>query len=423
MHKFKKTRALFLGAMSSTLLLASTGLSSAVELTFWHHTYPPARTFIEKKAAEFTAQHPDITIKLHDDPHGDYEVKLLSAIAAGNPPDIVNVLDYLFPQYVKRGILAEVDPEAFGVKSAEELNGLYQPGALSGLTINGKVHGVPEEFNTLALFLNKEHFSDIGIDVDNPDNWPKTWAQLFDVAGKLQKPDNSRIGFNWVWNLDPYWYAQQYWPILTQYGCEVVDDSGKAAINSDACVKAFTETWKILIDKKLGGPELATVNPVNALQDFSEARQSMAIAGIWAPPLYSDEVKKNYVVAPLPQLNPDDPKTLLNSYALAVTAASKNQKEAFQFLNYLTSDSDGYLEATGYVTGRKGWAETEVAKQTRGSKIFAEGQKYGSFVWRSATWSEEGTAIKNAIEQFAQGVPVKQALDQAAADIDSIRQR
>ncbi|WP_028035305.1 sugar ABC transporter substrate-binding protein [Chelativorans sp. J32] len=410
-------------ALSAATMLASVCASFAVELTFWHHTYPPAREFIEKKAAEFTAKNPDITIKLHDDPHGDYEVKLLAAIAAGNPPDIVNVLDYLFPQYASRGILAEVDNAAFGVNSKEELEALYQPQALSGLTIDGKVYGVPEEFNTLALFINKEHLKEIGLDAEDEANWPKTWNDLFDLAAKLTKEDGSRIGFNWVWNLDPYWYAQQYWPVLQQYGCEVVDSEGKAAINSDACVKAFSETWKVLIDKNIGGPNMATVNPVNALQDFSEGRQSMAIAGIWAPPLFSDEVKEQYVVAPLPQLDPENPKTLLNSYALAVTAASENKKEAFEFLNFLTSDSDGYLAATGYVTGRKGWADTEAAKNTRGSDIFAEGQKHGSFVWRSATWTQEGNAIKAAIEQFAQGVPVKDALDQAAQEIDSVRQR
>jgi len=384
--------------------------ANATELTFWHHTYPPARDFIEKKAAEYTAQHPDIIIKLHDDPHGDYEVRLLAAIAANNPPDIVNVFDYLFPQYASRGILAEVDHSAFGASSAEELAARYQEKALSGLTVDGKIYGLPEEFNTLALF-------------EDPAVWPKTWNELFDLAEKLTHEDKTRLGFNWVWGLDAYWYAMEYWPILEQYGCEVVDSVGKAAINSEACVRAFSETWKILIDKGIGGPNLATVNPVNALQDFSEARQSMTIAGIWAPPLFSDEVKEQYVVVPLPQLDPSNPKTLLNSYALAVTAESKNKKEAFEFLSFLLSDADGYLEATGYITGLKNWGETKVAKRTRGSAIFAEGQKYGSFVWRSQTWTREGNAIQVAIEQFAQGVPVKDALDQAAQEIDAIRQR
>lgn len=418
-------RHVYSGAAAAAVLagLLLPRAAAAGEITFWHHTYPPAREFIEKKAAEYTAEHPDVTITLHDDPHGDYEVKLLSAIAAGNPPDIVNVLDYLFPQYASRGILAEVDPAAFGVGSLAELEALYMPQALSGLTIDGKLYGVPEEFNTLALFLNKAHFAEAGIDVTDPANQPKTWDDLFTVAKKLTKDDGSQIGFNWVWGLDPYWYAQQYWPILRQYGCDVIGADGKAAIDSDACVRAFSETWMRLIDEGIGGPDVATVNPVNALQDFSEGRQSMAIAGIWAPPLYSDEVKANYVVAPLPQLDPANPQTLLNSYALAVTAGSKNQKEAFEFLRFLTSDSDGYLAATGYVTGLKGWADTEVAKATRGSAVFADGQQYGSFVWRSPTWTEEGNAIKNAIEQFAQGVPVKDALDQAAAEIDAVRAR
>ena len=415
-------RRLMLGSMFA--VSATAGGAQATELTFWHHTYPPAETFIKKKAAEYTAKHPDVTISLHDDPHGDYEVKLLAAIAAGNPPDIVNVLDYLFPLYATKGILAPVDLSAYEAKSNDELTSRYMPDALSGLTIGGKIYGVPEEFNTLALFLNKKHFSDIGIDATKPESWPKTWTELFTLAGKLQKSDagkTTRVGFNWVWNLDPYWYAQQYWPILQQYGCKVTGDDGKAAINSDACVAAFTDTWQKLITAKLGGPDLATVNPVNALQDFSEGRQSMAIAGIWAPPLYSEEVKKDYVVAPLPQKDPSTPHTLLNSYALAVTSASKHQKEAWDFLHFLTADGDGYLATTGYVTGLTGWGETKVAKETRGSAIFAEGQKHGSFVWRSPTWTQEGNAIKSAIEQFAQGTPVKQALDQAAADINAAR--
>jgi multiple sugar transport system substrate-binding protein len=413
----------FAVALSTGTLLSGASMAASVELNFWHHTYPPARDFIEKKAAEFTAKNPDITIKLQEDPSGDYEVKLLAAIAAGNAPDIVNVLDFLFPQYASRGILAEVDTPAFGAENNAALEALFQPQALSGLTIDGKIYGIPEEFNTLALFINKEHFKEAGLDAEDKANWPKTWNDLLEVSAKLTKEDGSRLGFNWVWNLDPYWYAQQYWPVLQQYGCDVVDANGKATINSDACVKAFTETWQALIDKKIGGPTMATVNPVNALQDFSEGRQSMAIAGIWAPPLFSDEVKEQYVVAPLPQLDPANPKTLLNSYALAVTESSKHKKEAFEFLSFLTADSDGYLAATGYVTGRKDWDKSETAKNTRGADIFAEGQKHGSFVWRSKTWTQEGNAIKAAIEQFAQGVPVKDALDQAALDIDSVRQR
>lgn len=100
---------------------------SAAELTLWHHTYPPAEEFIKQKAAEYTKLHPDVTFKFESDPHGDYEVKLLAAIASGSPPDMINVLDYLYPKFVAKGLLAEISLPAMGVKTKEELDALYAP--------------------------------------------------------------------------------------------------------------------------------------------------------------------------------------------------------------------------------------------------------------------------------------------------------
>lgn len=402
--------------------IASSAVAEPVTLTIWHHTYPPAEDFIKQKAAEYTAAHPDVTFKFQSDPHGDYEVKLLAAIAAGEAPDLINVLDYLYPKFVAKGMLAEADYKAMGVSSLDDLKALYSPGALEGLTENGKLYGLPEELNTFALFMNKQHFAEAGIDITNKANWPKSWDDLFALAKKVEKKDASgnleRPGFNWVWGLDGFWYAMEYWPILNQYGCKVFDDAGKATINSPQCVAAFTDTWKRVVTDGIGGPDYATVNAVNALQDFSDGRQSMMMAGIWAPSLFGDDVKKNYVVAPIPQKDPNNPHTLLYTYSMTVTAASKHQAAAWAFLRFLTSDGDGYLRHTGYITGLKGWQNSPAAKDTLGADIFAQQLTYGQYFWRSPTWSEEGKAIKDAIEQMAQGSEVKDALDTAAKQID-----
>ena len=390
-------------------------------IRFWHHTSPPADNFILEKAAAYMSENPDIEIKFETEAHGDYEVKLLAAIAGGNEPDIMNLLDYLIPKYAKKGILAPLNPKAFGVNTLDEVKAMYTPAALEGLTLDGQVYATPEEFNTLALFINGDHMRDIGLNPDDPTNHPKTWNDLFDLGQKLGEGAPNRVGFNWVWLLDPYWYAQQYWPILVQYGCEVFDSSGNAAINSGACVKAFTETWRAPIDRGLGGPEIASGNKVNALDDFSNGNNSMAIAGIWAPPSFSEAVSKVYVAVPLPQLDPENPKTLHNSYALGVSARSEVQDEAYAFIRYLTSDSDGYLKNAGYVTGFKDWEKTDVAKTVKGSQVFATGQLYGSFVWRSETWTEEGNSIKAGLEEIAQGVPVYKVLNKVNAELNKIR--
>ncbi|MCO5242968.1 MAG: hypothetical protein M9927_03885 [Anaerolineae bacterium] len=60
-----------------------------------------------------------------------------------------------------------------------------------------------------------------------------TWDDFFALAKELEQRDDSgnvtRMGFNWVWGLDLFWYAQQFWSGMRQYGCEVVDSDGKAA--------------------------------------------------------------------------------------------------------------------------------------------------------------------------------------------------
>ena len=56
----------------------------------------------------------------------------------------------------------------------------------------------------------------------------------------------------------------------------------------------------------------------------------------------------------------------MNSYALAVSANSEAPDVAWSFIHFLTSDSDAYLERSGYVTGFKGWADTEASPSSPG---------------------------------------------------------
>lgn len=400
-----------------------------VTLTVWYHTYPPALELLEQQATEFEEMKDgQVNVEIVDYPHGDYEVRLLAALAAGTGPDVINLLDYKFPEYVDKGLLATISPEAFGAEDKDALRAMYEPDALQGLSVDGEIYGVPAENNTLALFLNAQMFEEAGLDASDPEVWPETWEELFDLAEQLTTYDDNgnieQIGFNWVWGLDPYWYAQQYWPILLQYDCQVLnEEQTEALIDSENCVQAFDEVWNRLIMEDLGGPAVATVNPVNALEDFSIGRQAMMIAGIWAPPAFeeNEEVYNNYVVAPLPQLDPEDPVTLQNAYALAVNSASEDdvQELAWEFIDYVTSDSEAWLAESGYVTGRIGWADTPAAEEVRGVPIFQEGKEHGVYVWRSPVWTQQGTIIKEAIERFASGeATVEEALSQAAEELD-----
>lgn len=404
------------------------------KITFWHHTYTVATEWMRDQAEIYMEDNPDVEIEIVEYPHGDYEVRLRSAIAAGDPPDIINVLDYLFPEFYQNGWLAAVDPEAFGVSTQQDVVDEFVSPALSGMTFDGQVYGVPAEFNTFVLFMNSEHFAEVGLDAEAlSDEWmenPITWNEFFELMKQVEQRDASgnveRMGFNWVWGLDPFWYAQQYWNVTTQYGCEIIDDQGNVALDSPECVQAFEDTWYRLIEEDMGGPDLATANPVYAFQDFMEGRQSVVMGGPWAPAAWREnapEVFENFVVAPIPQRDPSDPHTFIHTYALAVSQESDVQAEAWDFLNFLLSKPGEMYEVAGYINGRKGMFEDpRVREALRGVEVYEQSYATGSFVWRSPTWAEEGEIIKNAIEEFAESGDVEGALSDAAAEIRRVRE-
>ncbi|MFN8454436.1 MAG: sugar ABC transporter substrate-binding protein [Anaerolineae bacterium] len=412
---------------------ASQPSAEKVKITFWHHTYTVATDWMRQQVTEYQKTHPNVDIEIVEYPHGDYEVKLRAAIAAGNPPDIINMLDYLFPEFYKNKWLAPVDPASFGVADQQGVIDAFEKPALEGMTFDGKVYGVPAEFNTFVLFMNKKHFQEVGLDAEAlSKEWmdkPISWDEFFTLAQKLEKKDDSgnitRMGFNWVWRLDPFWYAQQFWNVTQQYGCEILDKDGKAAINSPACVAAFTDTWYRLVKDKMGGPDLATANPVYAFQDFMDERQSICMGGPWAPAAWRENapaVYENFVVAPIPQKDPANPKSFIHTYALAVSANSKVQKESWEFLNFLLSKPGEMYSVAGYINGRQGiFDSSELKEALRGIDVYKKEYATGSFVWRSETWAQEGDIIKKAIEEFMQDGDVQGALDRAATEINKVR--
>lgn len=147
-------------------MTASSG--EPVKITFWHHTYTVATDWMREKIAEYEKQNPNVKVELIEYPHGDYEVALLAAIAAGDPPDIINLLDYLLPKYHENNLLAPVDPAAFGVADQQGVIGILRGALLEGMTFDGTVFGIPAEFNTFVTFINGKHLEEFGLDLPTP---------------------------------------------------------------------------------------------------------------------------------------------------------------------------------------------------------------------------------------------------------------
>jgi multiple sugar transport system substrate-binding protein len=180
MNRALRTALAAIAAVLTIAALAACGSSGSakkddsgnqrVELTFWTHTHPPMIELNKTLIEEYEAKHPNVTIKYEQIPNTEFGTKMLTALSNGSGPDIINMDDSaLRGEYIPKNLLAPIDPAAFGKGSAKEIEAGYVPGTLDGAKgKDGKLYGVPTEFNATAFAINKAHFADAGLDPATP---------------------------------------------------------------------------------------------------------------------------------------------------------------------------------------------------------------------------------------------------------------
>lgn len=419
-------RAAAAGALSIASLAAfalpQASAAGSSTINFWIFDNPPMVTVTKQLAKQYEKLHPGTKVNLTVLPNTSYSQKYTVALSTGTGPDGLLVSNSDIPVLATSHEIAPVNAKAFGFKNQAQLVHAWMPGSLSGLTWGKSVYAIPMEFDTFSLFINTQDFKAIGL---NPKTqYPKTWTQLEQDAKKLAIWKNGKLvreGFDW-----PYftsgWEMLVWYPILRQYGGDVLSANGKkAVVNSAAGVKALN-LWVDMIKKyKAGSPSFAVSTPTNPNQAFIENKQAMWITGPWAIPTITKGTPAygHYEVVPLPQVNPHKPVSVLYSWNWAVNAHAHNAAGAWSFINFLSQHEVEWLKTCGYIQPRLGWYNTKTAKDFPFLSVFREDQSHGVYVLPSVYNAQITTALGNALQAaLEQGEPAKQALNQAAQSID-----
>jgi multiple sugar transport system substrate-binding protein len=92
---------------------------------------------------------------------GDYYARILTQIAAGDPPDLLQIGDDAVPMFVDRGAFVPLDEFIAGADFPLD-TGIYLPGVLEPGQWNGKQYLLPKDFSPLAVYYNKRLFDEAG---------------------------------------------------------------------------------------------------------------------------------------------------------------------------------------------------------------------------------------------------------------------
>ena len=221
--------------------IAPTDKNAPVTLTWWTGQFADAQKTLEGIAAEFSAKHPNVTIKLSSG--GSTTDDLLQKLSAGFAADVYPDVSYAFGSWASQladsGRTLDItgniaDPAVKWDDFPEAARETAAPG--------GRTIGFPAIVDNLALFYNTTLFDAAGLAYPTKD-W--TWDDFRAAAKKLTNPAKNvyGTGFDVSAGEGTTW---SMWPQLWQNGGSILSaDEKTSAFNSAAGVAAVSY-WRDL---------------------------------------------------------------------------------------------------------------------------------------------------------------------------------
>lgn len=322
--------------VSATLILAACGSSSnastqsgPVNLVFWGFNQQ-----IAEQAALFNSTHPNIHVTGLQQPTGanQYYPKVLSAIKAGNAPDVALIEYQYVPTFVANSAL--VDLTQYG---ANDVKSQFDPAAWNEEVEGNAVYGYPQDTGPMALFYNAAIFKKAGI--TSP---PATWADFATDAAKIHALGKNYYitafgAQNTGWFQAMFWQAGAIW-----FSIDSAKQAWKVNINS-AAAKQVASYWDNLISKGLVDTSAsdADFQPGwgNGLDHGTIASW---VSAVWGQGVIKGDAKDTsgkWAVAAMPQYTAGaNASAFWGGSGISVIAGTKHAKEAEEFVRWYLTD-------------------------------------------------------------------------------------
>lgn len=308
------------------------------ELTLWHGwTGVEADTLNNQILPAWEAANPGIKINVLAVPFDQLKNKYQTEVATGGGPDLlIGPADWV-------GELAGADlvKPLDDMVTADDL-AAYVPSAVDALKYDGKLYGLPESIETVALYYNTDM-------VPTP---PTSTAEMLEQSAAINAADSSKYGLAL---LSDFYHPAGY---LFGWGGQIFDDTNHSAFGSPETI-SFLDWIKNLTSQ----PGIYQQNDDATISSlFKEGKAGMVINGPWALGDYQAALGADKVgVAELPAIseNADAPaKPFLGVKHIMINSNDDDAQAALalQFAKFFTGAEVGKIlaDAAGHLPANVG---------------------------------------------------------------------
>ena len=178
---------LCLAGLALTGCQSSTGTSKRAHNVVFLYPTEDNRPMVEKLVKRFEELHPDIHIEIRAVPGNQYQPKIKTLVAAGEPPDVFVCGDVTFPYL--RPFVSDLSDLTTRDATDLDLDDFY-PAVRRAFTVDGHIYFLPQAYNVSLLYYNKKLFAEAKEPIPRAE-W--SWKDYSDAAKRLtkKKPDGS----------------------------------------------------------------------------------------------------------------------------------------------------------------------------------------------------------------------------------------
>ena len=340
--------------------ISTGGSGSTVTLTYalWD---PHEQIGYQASIDEFEKLHPDIKVNIENVPYGSYEQKITAEFITGGAPDLFWVNTPWLGTFVKDGILTNIAPL---IKANHIDMSQYYPQLVALHSRNGAIYGLPKDWDTIAIYYNKNYFSKIGLQVPSNLSWSANGTGSF--VNFLKQATTDTSGHNALSpQFDPGKVATYALGVYNDpqsgWGNYVAELGGKiipypyapvTSLNTAAFQQGMSFLTDTLTNDHVIVPGAETgpnANGNNLLTLFTQGKVAMWEAGDWNTTTVKGTVSFPVGVTTLP-IGPDGRVSVFNGLIDGLNSHTTHPKQAWELEQWLGSAaSQKILGAGGYV--------------------------------------------------------------------------
>jgi ABC-type glycerol-3-phosphate transport system substrate-binding protein len=333
--------------------------------------------------AKWNTDHPDIQVEYVQGDWNSVHDQLQTGFEGGDAPDIIHYEAASIGEFNKQGYLADLS----GLLS-DGFKSQIDKGVWDTVTFGGKVTGAPFLLESQVIIANKKLLDAAGVAVPPADGgwtWDEfqanaqklTGAGKYGVAWALKSPTNRVM--NLALNFDgKYFYT----------------DGGKTEVKiGDAEKEVPKRIYDMLYTTKSASPDALGMSGADALPGFFAGKYAMLPGSVSLRQQMVEQAPADFDWVTLPPIKGTSANQAANPQTLSISADSKHQKQAAQFMEY-------FLNPTNMAALAKGDWLVPTGKQANEELVKATGGKQG---WDVAADSAKDLTV--APFQLVDGYP------------------